>query len=84
METPNFTVNCTKSTQFTSPHGESHEISAIHTNFEGFPALLSKTPNLTANYAKSAQFANPYSESRRISQICTVSNAFYLFAFRHS
>ena len=33
METPDFTVNCTKSTQFASPHGESHEISAIHANF---------------------------------------------------
>ena len=33
METPNFTANCVKSAQFTSPHGESHEISAVHTNF---------------------------------------------------
>ena len=33
METPNFTVNCAKSTQFASPHGKSREISAIHANF---------------------------------------------------
>ena len=33
METPNFTANCMKSAQFTSPHGELHEISAIHINF---------------------------------------------------
>ena len=33
METPNFTANCMKSTQFTSPHSESHKISTIHTNF---------------------------------------------------
>ena len=33
METPNFTVNCTKSAQFTSPHSESREISTIHANF---------------------------------------------------
>ena len=33
MKTPNFTANCAKSTQFASPHGESHEISAIHANF---------------------------------------------------
>ena len=33
METSNFTANCAKSTQFASPHGESHEIGAIHVNF---------------------------------------------------
>ena len=33
METPNFTANRMKSMQFASPHGESHQISAIHTNF---------------------------------------------------
>ena len=33
METPNFTANCAKSTQFTSLHGESCKISAIHANF---------------------------------------------------
>ena len=33
METPNFTANCVKSAQFTTPHGESCEISTIHANF---------------------------------------------------
>ena len=33
MESPNFTANCAKSAQFASPHGESHEIGAIHVNF---------------------------------------------------
>ena len=33
METPNFTGNCAKFAQFTSPHSESCEISAIHANF---------------------------------------------------
>ena len=33
MENQNFTANCTKSTQFASPHDESREISAIPTNF---------------------------------------------------
>ena len=33
METPNFTVNCTKSAQFVNPYCESREISPIRTNF---------------------------------------------------
>ena len=33
METPNITANSMKSTQFASPHGKSHEISAVHANF---------------------------------------------------
>ena len=33
METPNFTANCAKTAQFASPHGESREISTLHTNF---------------------------------------------------
>ena len=33
METPNFTANWAKSTQYANPHSESHKISAIHANF---------------------------------------------------
>ena len=33
IKAPNFTANCTKSTQFTNPYSESCEISLIHTNF---------------------------------------------------
>ena len=33
METPNFTVNCAKSTQFVNPYCKSREISPIRTNF---------------------------------------------------
>ena len=33
METPNFTVNCAKSTQFVNPYWKSREISPIHDNF---------------------------------------------------
>ena len=33
METSNFTANCTKFAQFTNQRSESHEISAINTNF---------------------------------------------------
>ena len=33
METPNFTVNCAKSTQFANPYSESHEISLFCADF---------------------------------------------------